>query len=109
MAPVQKWLLPKLTEEELIKQMMPSDADIEDEQSENFLNELKSKNGGDDDDGENKSFAERKGNINKTTNLDEDTSKSIKPAPRNRNSVNHDDNEHYEEFLHPNMRLSVAK
>ena len=26
----------------------------------------------------------------------------------NRNSVNHDD-EHYEEFLHPNMRVSVAK
>ncbi len=45
-------------------------------------------------------------NINKTTNLDEEKSK--KGAVGNRGSVNHDDNDHYEEFLHPNMRKSVV-
>ena len=45
-------------------------------------------------------------NINKTTNLDDEKAK--KETVGKRGSVNHEDTDHYEEFLHPNMRLSVS-
>ena len=45
-------------------------------------------------------------NINKTTNLDDEKAK--KETVGKRGSVNHEYTEYYEEFLHPNMRLSVS-
>ena len=95
-----------------MEQMISVDDQKEDQQ-ENLLNELRSKDN-DDDEGEGEeakevdksaAHASKQYDINKTTNLDEEKNK--KGAVGKRGSVNNDDNDHYEEFLHPNMRKSV--
>jgi hypothetical protein len=102
MMPVQKWLLPALTEEQIFDQLVDKDTMIEDEQSQNLMEEMESRMNKDEElDGS-------KGGINKTKNLDEKKTSTSQDLA-NRGSVNHEDNDHYEEFLHPNMRLSVKE
>jgi len=90
---------------------MMSVDDLKEDQQDNLLNELRSKDN-DDEKEEAKEGDESAGNvsetynINKTTNLEDEKGK--KEAIGKRGSINHDDNDHYEEFLHPNMRQSVV-
>ena len=63
-----------------------------------------------DEEEENEGSRSKAYDINKTKNLDEKPKKNSQEVGK-RGSVNHEalDNDHYEEFLHPNMRLSVKE
>ena len=115
MSLVQKLLLPKLSDDEIIEQMI-GESDIGDNQAENLQKELESKLSVlEEDDQENKPFFSKggnakrpnkaesgipKGNINKTE--DQKAKEKENKSSRSKGSVN-DTNDHYEEFLHPNM------
>lgn len=114
MSLVQKLLLPKLSEDEIIEQMI-GDSDLGEDQAQNLQKELESKQSVlEAEDGENKPFfskggnAQRPkvpaagpvtGNINKTADQTKDKEKK---SSRSKGSVN-ETVDHYEEFLHPNM------
>ena len=106
MMPVQKWLLPKLSEEEIIKQMVGNEDedDAEDDQAQNLLEEIRKR---DEDEEEKAEFKMQQFDINKSTNVSDQKQK--KKTNEKRGSNNHAEGDHFEEFLHPNMRNSIAK
>jgi hypothetical protein len=113
MSLVQKGLLSKLSDDEIIEQLL-DESDLIEDQADNLQQELESKHTLDDEEQDSKKKKEKKGKnktptgkINKTVEKTKEK-KSKTPDMKSRGSVNEDSSEEdeFEEFLHPNMRLS---
>ncbi len=114
MSIVQKALLPKLTEDQIMEQMVGED-DLEEDQALNLQKELESKQSVIENDKplipKNGNMLKPKdidagpktGNINQTKEFSKEKTKKL--DNQSHGSVN-ESLDHYEEFLHPNMRNS---
>ncbi len=117
MSIVQKALLPKLTEDQIMEQMVGED-DLEDDQAKNLQKELESKQSMIENDNDKPLIPKngkmlkkpkdidagpKTGNINQSKEFIKEKTK--KPDNQSQDSVN-ESSDHFEEFLHPNMRHS---